>query len=213
MTAQSIVHVVDDDAAFRKSTVRLLRACGYEVAEYGSAQEFLDAGPEPRSGCILLDVRMPDMSGLQLQGRLAELESILPIVFLTGHGDVPTSVQAIKAGAEDFLSKPVSKNDLVDAVTRALARYEKTHARRYQKDELQKLVASLTPREREVFLLVVKGKLNKQVGHELGTTERTVKAHRQKVMTKLRCHSLAELVRIGERLGVAAAAERDGDSA
>jgi FixJ family two-component response regulator len=178
-----------------------LRTCGYDVIEYRSAQQFLNSPPEMRSGCILLDVRMPDVTGLQLQKRLAEMGSILPIVFLSGHGDIPISVEAMKAGAEDFLSKPVSKKALVDAVARALDRYATMHEGELRQKELRALESGLTPRERQVFLLVIKGKQNKQIAHELGATERTIKAHRQKVMSKLRVRSVVELTRIGERLG------------
>ena len=201
---QSMVHVVDDDNAFRESAVRLLRASGFEVREYRSAKEFINSPPEVRSGCILLDVRMPDVTGPQLQGHLKEIGSILPIVFLTGHGDIPTSVEAMKAGAEDFLSKPVSTDKLVDTVTRALGRYNAMHEQQARQNTLRALASGLTPRERQVFLLVIKGKQNKQIAYELGTTERTIKAHRQKVMGKLQCRSLTELIRLGERLGLIA---------
>lgn len=199
---QPFVHVVDDDSSFRKSTVRLLRACGYGVMEYELAQQFLDNQPEPGPGCLLLDIRMPRISGLQLQSELAGTELALPIVFLSGHGDIPTSVQAIKAGAEDFLSKPVSKTSLINAITRALARQDEAIARRCQSDTLRARKATLTPREDQVFALVVRGKINKQIAHELGTTERTIKAHRQKVMSKLQAKSFLELVSIAERLGI-----------
>lgn len=202
---QPLIHVVDDDDAFRKSTVRLLRTCGYDVVEYRSAQEFLDSPPEMRAGCLLLDVRMPNITGLQLQGRLSEMGSILPIVFLSGHGDIPISVEAMRAGADDFLSKPVSKDKLINAIARALDRYTAAHERKSRQNELQALEAALTSRERQVFLLVIKGKLSKQIAHELGTTERTIKAHRQKIMEKLKCKSVSELVLFGERLGAAGA--------
>ena len=198
-----IVHVVDDDESFRKSVVRLLRACGFGVKEYGSAQEFLGVKPEP--GCILLDVRMPRMGGFELQKRLAETESTLPIVFLSGHADIPDSVKAMKAGAEDFLSKPARKPQLIDAITRAFERCRESSERKSKSDALHALVETLTPRERQVFTLVVEGKLNKQVAHELNTTERTIKAHRQKVMSKLHVKSFAELVTLAEHLKLDAA--------
>jgi len=152
-------------------------------------------------------VRMPGLSGPQLQERLAELGNRLPIVFLTGHGDIPMSVQAIKAGAEDFLTKPVAREKLVASVERALARDAQQRAHDGELEALRARVSRLTPRENEVFALVVRGKLNKQIAGELGTAERTVKAHRQKVMEKCEARSLAELVRMAERLGMAAASE------
>jgi FixJ family two-component response regulator len=157
-----------------------------------------------KPGCILLDVRMPDLSGPELQARLVELANPLPIVFLTGHGDIPMSVQAIKTGAEDFLSKPVPKKTLLETVERALARYDAGREQRERLNALRSLVAPFTPREREVFALMVRGKLNKQIAFELGTSERAIKAHRHNVMQKLKVHSLAEAVSIAERLGLLA---------
>jgi FixJ family two-component response regulator len=201
----TLIHVVDDDASFRTSVARLLRASGYEVAVYESASQLLEQLPgDVGPSCILLDVRIPGLSGPELQDRLTELGSTLPIVFLTGHADIPTSVRAIKAGAEDFLTKPVSKADLLDAIERALAHCRAAREQHDRLAALRALIATLTPREREVFEQVVRGKLNKQIAHELGTTERTIKAHRQKVMEKTRVQSLAELVSVAERLGVLA---------
>jgi FixJ family two-component response regulator len=197
-----IVHVVDDDEAFRVATARLLGANGYQVALYGSALDLLERLPNSEPGCILLDVRMSGLSGPQLQDRLRELGCRLPIVFLTGHGDVPTSVRAIKAGAEDFLSKLVPKRDLLAAIERALARDKVEREQRDRIAALRSLVSRLSPREMEVFALVVRGKLNKQIAHELGTSERTIKAHRQQVMEKCEVQSLAGLVSIAERLGL-----------
>jgi RNA polymerase sigma factor (sigma-70 family) len=203
----SIVHIVDDDASFRTAISRLLRACGYEVAAYESAEQLLDRPPdEAGPACILLDVRIPGLSGPELQERLAQQGSSLPIVFLTGYGDIPTSVRVTKAGAEDFLTKPVPKDKLIDAIERALARYEASRGQRDERNALQALVDALTPRERQVFDLVVRGRMNKQIAHELGTTERTIKAHRHNVMEKIQVGSLAELVSIAERLGLVAAA-------
>ena len=199
----SLVHVVDDDTSFRTAIERRLKHAGYEVQTYSSAQHLLDRLPgveEP--GCILLDVQMPGLSGLELQNRLVELGSILPIVFVTGHSDIPTTVRAIKAGAEDFLTKPVSSEQLIDAIERAMVRCEFACRQRSKFNSLHALVATLTPRERQVFDLVVRGKINKQIAHELGATERTVKAHRHQVMEKMRVHSLAELVSNAERLGM-----------
>jgi FixJ family two-component response regulator len=198
-----LVHVVDDDASFRRAIERRLKLAGYEVETYASAQQLLDHLPgagEP--GCILLDVRIPGLSGPELQSRLIELGSILPIVFVTGHADTPTTVRAIKAGAEDFLTKPASSEQLIDAIERAMARYESAHSQRSKLDSLRARVATLTPRERQAFDLIVRGKINKQIAFELGTTERTVKAHRHQVMEKMQVHSLAELVSSAERLGM-----------
>jgi RNA polymerase sigma factor (sigma-70 family) len=197
------VHVVDDDASFRTAIERRLRKAGYEVAIYPSAQDLLDRLPnESEPGCILLDVRIPGLSGPQLQDRLSELGSTLPIVFLTGFADVQTTVRAIKAGAEDFLTKPVSSEDLLAAVERALAHQQAARGPRDKLDSVRAQIAKLTPREREVFELVIRGKTNKQVGKVLGATERTIKAHRHRVMEKMQVQSLAELVSLAERAGI-----------
>ena len=198
-----LVYVVDDDASFRTAIERRLRIAGYEVETYSSAQLLLDRVPAAeRPGCILLDVKMPGLSGLELQSRLIELGSILPIVFVTGHADTPTTVRAIKAGAEDFLTKPAPSEQLIGAIERALARYEALRSQRSKLDSILAHLATLTPRERQVFDLIVRGKINKQIAMELGTTERTVKAHRHEVMEKMQVHSLAELVSSAERLGL-----------
>jgi len=197
------IHVVDDDDSFRTAMERRLKLAGYQVATYPSAQQLLDRPPnENEPGWILLDVRIPGLSGPELQGRLNELGSTLPIVFLTGHADTPTTVRTIKAGAEDFLTKPVESAELLRAIERALARHAAVRSERGRIDDMRALVAALTPRERQVFDLVVRGKLNKQTAHELGTTERTIKAHRHQVMEKMKVQSLAELVSIAERLGL-----------
>ncbi|MFL5237836.1 MAG: response regulator transcription factor [Rhizomicrobium sp.] len=198
-----LVHVIDDDASYRTAVERRLRLAGYDVESYSSAQQLLDRLPDADvPGCILLDVQMPGLSGLELQNRLIERGSILPIVFVTGYADTPTTVRAIKAGAEDFLTKPASSEQLIDAIERAMVRYEAARHQRSEFDSLRGLVATLTPRERQVFNLIVRGKINKQIAHELGTTERTVKAHRHQVMEKMQVHSLAELVSNAERLGM-----------
>jgi FixJ family two-component response regulator len=198
-----LVHVVDDDISFQTAIERRLKLAGYDVATYSSAQELLDRLPSDRDpGCILLDVRIPGISGPELQSKLIDLGSTLPIVFLTGHADTATTVRAIKAGAEDFLTKPVSSEHLIDAIERAMTRQEATLSQRSKLDSLRALVDALTPRERQVFDLIVRGKINKQVAFELGNTERTVKAHRHQVMEKMNVHSLAELVSIAERLGL-----------
>jgi FixJ family two-component response regulator len=198
----AVVHVVDDDALFRTAVARLLRTSGYEVALYESGAQLLQKSPGDEPGCILLDVRMSGLDGLQLQDRLKKMDSFLPIVFLSGHGDIPTSVKAIKAGAEDFLSKPISRGPLLEAIERALARYRDQRDQRVRRDQLRARLSTLTPRETEVFVLVVRGRLNKQIAYELGTTERTIKAHRHAVMQKLKVNSLAEAVSIAERLGM-----------
>ncbi len=212
-SATPVIHVVDDDAAFRTAVGRLLRASGYQVALYESGEQFLKNPPVSGPGCILLDVSMSGLNGLELQDHLAKLGGMLPIVFLTGHGDIPTSVKAIKAGAEDFLSKPATKATLLGAVERALGRYHEMHQRHERLGALRALVDSFTPRESEVFSLVVRGKLNKQIAFELGTSERTVKAHRHSIMQKLKVRSLAEAVSIAERLGIVKEPRDDGERA
>jgi RNA polymerase sigma factor (sigma-70 family) len=199
----SIVHVVDDDASFRTAIERRLKKAGYQVATYLSAQQLLDRLPgEGERGCILLDVRIPGLSGPELQNRLTELGSTMPIVFLTGYADVPTTVQAIKAGAEDVLTKPVSSNLLLRAIEQAIAHHDAARATSSRLETVRLRLATLTPRERQVFELVVRGKTNKEVAHVLGTTERTIKAHRHRVMEKMQVRSLAELVSFAERVGI-----------
>jgi RNA polymerase sigma factor (sigma-70 family) len=200
--ASHVIHVVDDDSSFRSAIARLLNAAGYEVALYETSQQLLDKPPTSLTDCILLDVQLPGLSGLQLQDRLSKLGNRLPIVFLTGHADIPTSVRAIKAGAEDFLTKPVTNEQLLETIRRALDHAEEVRVRSERTEALLARVASLTPRERQVFALVVRGLLNKQIAHELGTSERTVKAHRHMVMQKCAVRSVAELVMIAERTGM-----------
>jgi RNA polymerase sigma factor (sigma-70 family) len=197
------VHVVDDDASFRTAIERRLRHAGYEVETHSSAQHLLDCllGSVEKPGCILLDLQMPGLDGLELQSRLTVLGSILPIVFVTGHSDIPATVRAIKAGAEDFLTKPIPSEQLIAAIERALARCDLARTQQTELNSFHTLVATLTPRERQVFNLIVRGKMNKQIASELGTTERTVKAHRHEVMEKLQAQSLAELVSRAVRLG------------
>ncbi|MCP3410233.1 response regulator transcription factor [Bradyrhizobium sp. CCGB01] len=198
-----LVHVVDDDESFRTAIARRLKLAGYQVATYASAQELLDGAlDDEQAGCILLDVRIPGLSGPDLQERLIASGLMLPIIFLTGHADTPTTVRAIKAGAEDFLTKPISSEQLIDAIERALASQRTARAQRSRLDTFRAQLARLTQRERQVFDLIVRGRINKQIAHELGTTERTVKAHRHQVMEKMQVHSLAELVSIAERLGM-----------
>ena len=197
------VHVVDDDASFRTAIERRLKKAGYEVVTYPSAEHFLNRMPsESELSCILLDVRIPGLSGPELQCRLSELGSTLPIVFLTGYADVPTSVRTIKAGAEDFLTKPVASDELLQAIERAMAHHEARRGLKSKLDMVRTHIAALTPREREVFELVVRGKTNKQIANALGCTERTIKAHRQRVMNKMQVETLAELVTLAARIGV-----------
>ena len=197
------MHVVDDDASFLKAMERRLKYSGYEVATYASAQYLLDRLPsESVPSCILLDVQIPELDGPALQTRLSELGSTLPIIFLTGHPDVPTTVRAIKAGADDFLTKPVTSDDLFRAIERAFARHEKVRGLKSRLDIVRAHISALTPRERQVFDLVIRGQTNKQIGNTLGATERTIKAHRHRVMEKMQVRTLVELVSVAERVGV-----------
>lgn len=202
MSANSVIHVVDDDASFCKAVSRLLHINGYAVVTYHTAEEYL-SGPNTGKGCILLDVRMPGISGLQTQALLNERKDPLPVIFVTGHGDIPMSVRTIKAGAEDFLTKPIAKKRLFDAIESALARYDRTHVQRKRLQELRQCFGYLTQREIEVFKAVVAGSLNREIALRLDITERTVKAHRHQVMEKMKASSLAELVDMARQLGSA----------
>lgn len=200
--ATPTVFVVDDYAPVRKSISRLLSAAGFVVAAFASAEEFLAQYDPEVLGCLVLDLAMPELDGLQLQDLLAKAGSLLPIIFLTGHGSIPKSVQAMKHGASDFLTKPVNDEDLLVAVRAAI---EKDRVRRQEQDELSEIrtrFETLTPRERDVLEYVIAGKLNKQIAGELGTAEPTVKIHRAHMMQKMQAHSVAELVRMTERCGV-----------
>jgi FixJ family two-component response regulator len=200
MSEAPLIHVVDDDESLRTAVLRLLDAAGYEAIGYASTGDFLLDPPPDRPGCVVLDVRMPGPSGLDLQAALQRQGVTLPVVFLTGYADVASTLQAMKAGAVDFLAKPVDRDTLFDALRRALAR---DALQRESRDEARRLRArfdSLTPRERAVFGRVVAGKVNKQIADELGIGERTVKAERAQVMTKLGVGSAAELGRLAERL-------------
>jgi FixJ family two-component response regulator len=199
----SLIHIVDDDASFRTATARLLRTAGYDVVEYETAEHLLQLGDHgSEAACVLLDVRMPGVTGPELQERLLVLGSALPIVFLTGYGDIPMTVRAMKLGAEDFLTKPVDADRLFEAIERALAQYRKSRVRHDQIDALHRLIDKLTPREKEVFEHVAKGRQNKQIAYDLGATVRTIKAHRQHVMEKLHAKSVIELVSIARDLGI-----------
>jgi FixJ family two-component response regulator len=201
MTTNSpVVRVVDDDSAFRTAVCRLLRAAGYEVREFASAGEFLMTDRHEEPGCVLLDVRMPGPSGLDLQASLAKREPSLPVVFLTAYGDVPLSVRAMKGGATDFLAKPVPREELLSAIRTALARDEQNRTQRSELRSLLSCYAALSKREREVLQHVVAGRLNKQIAAAIGASERTVKAHRARVMEKMRASSVADLVRAADRL-------------
>ncbi|MET4276490.1 MULTISPECIES: response regulator [unclassified Bradyrhizobium] len=199
------VHIVDDDANFAAAMKRRLMHAGYEVAVYASAQALLDGLLSVTiPSCILLDVQIPDLDGLALQKKLSELGSVLPIIFLSGYPDIPVTVRAIKAGADDFLTKPVSSDDLLPAIERALARHQASREQQTKLDVIHARIRTLTPRERQVFDLVVRGNMNKQIAHTLGTTVRTIKAHRHGVMEKMQVQSLAELVSLAARIGALA---------
>jgi FixJ family two-component response regulator len=198
----AIVYVVDDNAPVREAVAGLLKSVGLRVRTFGSAQEFL-AGERPDApACLVLDVRLPGLSGLDLQRELAEADIHTPIIFITGHGDIPMSVKAMKAGAVEFLTKPFRDQDLLDAISQAVTLDRAQRRQRAELAELRGRYESLTPREREVMALVAAGLLNKQIAVELGTSEVTVKLHRGQVMHKMSADSLADLVRMAERLGV-----------
>jgi FixJ family two-component response regulator len=201
MTDGPIVYVVDDDASFRKAVSRLLRTAGLEVEALASAKEFLEHPMADRPSCLILDVRMPGPSGMDLQSALQEARRDIPIVFMTGHGDVSTSVRAMKSGAVDFLEKPFRAPELLACVQRGLARSEQSRAERAERAAIERRFATLTSRERDVLRLVVTGLLNKQIAGELGIAEKTVKIHRGQVMHKMEAGSVAELVPMAQKLG------------
>ncbi|MBZ9790314.1 response regulator transcription factor [Rhizobium sp. 3T7] len=197
-----VVHIVDDDESYRTATARLLSAYGVKVEAYESGDQFLAGLPSCEPGCVLLDLQMPGQSGLQIQRRLCELAPLLPIVFLTGEGDIKAGVDAMKAGAQDFLEKPSSVAVLMETIERALAQYERRRAEHERLQELRTLMASLSAREAEVFGMIIRGQLNKQIAYALGISERTVKVHRHQVMEKLGAKSLAEVVSIAADIGL-----------
>lgn len=201
-TSDAIVFLLDDEPGMLKALTRLLKAEGFTVQAFTSAKTFLESYRPETPGCLVLDVAMPELNGLELQEHLTRAGLLVPIVFLTGHGDIPMSVQAIKSGAVDFLTKPVKDAELLRAVRAALQRAEEQRELIFEIALLQKRHASLTPRESEVMAHVVAGRLNKQIADDLGAGEHTIKIHRARVMHKMGVESLADLVRAAERLGV-----------
>ena len=204
MTAKApsqVVFVIDDDASMRDAISRLLNAVGLTVQTFASAREFLNRRLPDVPGCVVLDVRLPGLSGLDLQHEMVERGIHIPVVFITGHGDIPMSVQAMKAGAVEFLTKPFRDQDLLDAVRSGIQLDRKEREERAELAELRNCVRQLTQREQEVMWLVVSGLLNKQIALQLGTSEKTIKIHRSQVMRKMRANSLADLVRMAQKLG------------
>lgn len=200
--APAIVFVVDDDPSIRGAVVRFLKSVGLQVEGFGSAEEFLERQIHSIPSCVVLDVCIPGIDGLEVQRSLAERNANLPIVFITGHGDIPRCVHAMKAGAVDFLSKPFDNQELLAAVRSALSTHRHALQRENELSILRRRVESLSPREREVMAFVVTGMLNKQIGRRLGVCEKTIKAHRARVMEKMRADSLADLVRMAEKAGI-----------
>ena len=199
---QPMVYLVDDDASVLKALTRILKTGGYAVKAFGSADDFLKNGLSHSTGCVIVDLYMPGMNGLELQASLAKAGAPLTVVFLTGHGDIPTSVQAMRKGAEDFLTKPVKREKLLDTVRRALERNAREHETHARNRELRTLYETLTPREREVLARVVTGQLNKQIAADLNKCLRTIKIDRANLMSTLRVRSAAELVRAAQVLGI-----------
>jgi FixJ family two-component response regulator len=198
--ADPLVFVIDDDASFRQATGRLIQSMGFQVKTFGTAVEFLSTGRTDVPSCMVLDVRLPGLSGLDLQQELAEAGIEIPIIFITGHGDIPMSVRAMKAGAVEFLTKPFREQDLLDAIRQAIKRDRASIAQRIKRTRVRALYDSLTPREREVMTKVVLGLLNKQIASELGMTEKTVKFHRGHIMRKMRAQSVVDLIRMDDQI-------------
>ena len=197
------VFLVDDDPSVRRALARLIKSAGHQVQTFVSAREFLQMGVGVQeAACLVLDVRMPGLSGTDLQRELQIANRTVPIVFITGHGDIPMGVEAMKAGAVDFLPKPVKDTELLRAIKQALARAVHDRAERNELEDVRERAKKLTPREREVMVLVVRGLLNKQIAFELGTVEKTIKVHRARVMDKMQVDSLADLVRLAEKIGI-----------
>ena len=197
-----LIYVVDDNPSMRKALERLLRSAGHDAQTFSSALEFLDFNHPDAPGCLILDIKMPKLSGLELQERLAAKGISFPIVFITGHGTVPASIRAFKAGAMDFLQKPFKDSELLDAVSRGIEKHRRLKQEQNEIKELRARMEALTPRECEVLRLVVSGMLNKQVAFDLGTAEKTIKVHRARVMEKMGAQSFADLVRFAEKLGI-----------
>ena len=201
---ESTVHVVDDDESFLTAMSRLLRASGFRTQTYSSARAFLAQGCDDEPGCVVVDLRMPDLGGLDLQSALAHSRNPLPVLFLTGHADTTSTVRAMRGGAEDFLEKTASKELVLDAVRRALARDRQEREERSHRDELRARFAGISSREREVLRHVLRGRLNKQIAGDLGIHERTVKVHRKSIMTKLSVRSVAALAQLSQEAGLSA---------